>query len=208
MTLTFRQVIRIAVRARELGPWGDCLILCIGLGFLGFFRQSNMLPKSAKAFDPTRHLCRKDVKVVTGGLQVRIRWTKTEQVSSDRQVLVPRLDDYPEACPVRAYQRMLQHSPTWYHDQPLFSFRERRLKTVTLSVVKAAFKGLLEATGHNAASFTLHSLRRSGATHAHSKGVPIDYIRFQGFWKSDAMFRYVRPSTAHANPLVTAMTRP
>ena len=70
-------------------------------------RPANLVPESAKSFDPLRHLTCGDVAVTSHGLLVTFKCTKTVQFG-DRRLHIPlvRIADSP-LCPVSAYLRMI-----------------------------------------------------------------------------------------------------
>ena len=70
-------------------------------------RLANIVPKSAKSFDPRRHLTRGDVAVTSHGLLVTFKCTKTIQFG-ERLLHIPllRIIDSP-LCPVSAYLQRL-----------------------------------------------------------------------------------------------------
>ena len=53
-----------------------CLFL---VAFFSFLRKSNLTTPSAQAFDPGKHLTREDIKFISQGAVLRIRWSKTRQ---------------------------------------------------------------------------------------------------------------------------------
>ena len=65
-------------------------------------RLANIVPKSAKAFDPRHHLTRGDVAVTSHGLLVTFKCRKTIQFG-ERLLHIPllRINDSP-LCPVSA----------------------------------------------------------------------------------------------------------
>ena len=87
----------------DSGFWAAMLI-----GFYTFFRKSNLVPKTAKDFDPAKNLCRNDIIVRPWGLVICVRWSKTIQFR-ERQLLIPvmRLSQGHPLCPVQAYERHL-----------------------------------------------------------------------------------------------------
>ena len=83
-------------------------------------RLANIVPKSAKSFDPRRHLTRGDVAVTSHGLLVTFKCTKTIQFG-ERLLHIPllRIHDSP-LCPVSAYLRMIRLVPA-RQSCPVFS---------------------------------------------------------------------------------------
>jgi integrase len=66
-------------------------------------------------------------------------------------------------------------------------------------------------------NITFHSLRRSAASLAFKAGVPLDQIKAQGFWSSEAIWSYIETSAktvmfpqffaqlTHTSPTSTAL---
>ena len=72
-------------------------------------------------------------------------------------------------------------------------------KIVTLELLHIPFstsklKQTLDKCGLHTLRFSGHSFRRGGATFALHCGVPSDYIKLQGDWKSNAYERYLDSS--------------
>ena len=81
----------------------DSAIWCLfTVAFFSFLRKSNLTAPSLRRFDPTRHLCRDDIKFTSQGAVLRIKWSKTLQ-HKDRLLFVPLpLIPGSPLCPVSA----------------------------------------------------------------------------------------------------------
>ena len=101
----------------------DYSLAClISFGFTGFFRQSNMVPRSPAQFDRRRHFSRDDVRPAQGGLTVKVKWTKTLQRYKDAtEIFLPEIRGR-AMCPLTAFRIMLIRVPTTRADQPLFCY--------------------------------------------------------------------------------------
>jgi len=55
---------------------------------------------------------------------------------------------------------------------------------------------LIVAIGLPPAHYNTHSLRRSGASHLLASGVPLETIKVLGDWKSDCIFKYLKPTAS------------
>ena len=175
----------------------DYTLVCVlAFGFAGFFRQSNMVPRSAKEFDPTRHFTQADVTHTKEGLTVTVKWTKTLQKYKDATaVYLPPITGR-SCCPVMAYRSMLITAPTAHPAQPLFSFQDRT--PMTLRCVNRHLTQGLKTIGLDPKAYSLHSLRRGGASAVWGSGVanPTDIIR-HGTWSSDSWRAYAhRPAAS------------
>ena len=84
----------------------------------------------------------------------------------------------PPATPVPLF-RYVQNSKWLPLTQALFS---RRLHEV------------LQLLGFPSDKYSNHSFRRGGASFALNCGLPVDLIKLQGDWKSNACERYLEPS--------------
>ena len=95
----------------EGDPRSSTLFCAFLFTFYLMARLANIVPKSAKSFDPRRHLTRGDVAVTSHGLLVAFKCTKTIQFG-ERLLHIPllRITDSP-LCPVSAYLRMIRLVP-------------------------------------------------------------------------------------------------
>ena len=172
----------------------DPAIICaISFAFTGLFRQSNLAPSSEKKFDHTRHLTWGDITRVPGGVEVKIKWSKTIQKSQDAtSILLPRIPGR-GFCPVMTLDYMLLASPARGPDSPLFITRAGR--TMPLGLLKKAWTEALIKLDLPTDRLSLHSLRSGGATAAWGSGqvTELDMMR-HGTWSSTAWRGYVRPS--------------
>ena len=176
--------------AMVLAATRDYSLVCLlAFGFSGFFRQSNMAPPSARAFDPTRHFTRSDVTPADGGLTVKVKWTKTIQRYQDATaVFLPTIRGR-HLCPTLTFRNMLVKAPTLFPSQPLFSHPGGA--PLTLPYVTREWKKALHSLGMDKSKFSLHSLRRGGATAAWGTGIvtSTDIMR-HGTWASDSWRAY------------------
>ncbi len=83
-----QHIIKIATVLDKQGESGLVIKTAVLIGFFGFLRASNLCPKDATSFDPTRNFQRKDVKVTAQGLVVTLKWSKTMQ-SALQQTTIP-----------------------------------------------------------------------------------------------------------------------
>ena len=61
-------------KPKHAALWASFLI-----AFFTFSRKSNIVPPSTADFDPTKHLCRRDIQVHDDHLVVNFHWSKTNQ---------------------------------------------------------------------------------------------------------------------------------
>ena len=151
-----------------------------------------MVPPSRRKFEPSKHLCRRDISVCPAGLSVLLKWSKTNQ-SSARLVQIP-IVPIPGSplCPLTAYKNMLKLVPA-SPASPAFSLPDSNSKRVCLThaTFVSHLQQLISLTGRDPKGFTGHSFRRGGATFAFRSGVPGELIQLQGDWRSDAYLRYL-----------------
>ena len=78
------------------------------LGFYGLLRISNIAPPFPKAFDPAKHLLRRDVAFIYPGTHISLKWVKNLQAPKRRHtVKLPVVHD-PLLCPTQTLQALLK----------------------------------------------------------------------------------------------------
>jgi len=181
-------IVNLCDTMHVLGKVIKCAIL---FGFYGFLRQSNLTPASHTSFDPTRNTCRGDVIMHRPGLVLILKWSKTSQ-SSCKHALIPLPEVHRhELCPVAAFQTMVKATPA-RPNEPLFLIpRSGRYVTLTTGTLSKLFNALLTDLGYNLSQYSLHSLRRGGATAAYQAGADFLNIQRHGTWSSDSFWRYI-----------------
>ena len=89
---------------------------------------------------------------------------------------------------------------------PAFVYKEGgTLKVLTYSKFTSKLKETLDKCGIDSWNFSGHSFRRGGATFALHCGVPSDYIKLQGDWKSNAYECYLDHSLRYKLETVKQM---
>ena len=163
------------------------VVLC---GFLLFARIGNLLPKSKK-YDHAKQLSRSDVFVAQDAVIFSLKWTKTIQ-TAERVLQIPLYSNsQSDLCPKFALFNMISVSPGHSQDH-LFSYSTSKgLQVITQSVFISFLRKVLSQAGFDASKFSGHSLRRGGASHAFSKGVPSELIKSHGDWKSESYLIYL-----------------
>ena len=176
----------------EGDPRSSTLFCAFLFTFYLMARLANIVPKSAKSFDPRRHLTRGDVAVTSHGLLVTFKCTKTIQFG-ERLLHIPllRIHDSP-LCPVSAYLRMIRVVPARRSCPVFLIFGPKGLAPLTKRTFVSAFRSYLFTAGiSNTQSFRGHSFRRGAASWAFRCGVPGEIIQFYGDWSSDAYKLYL-----------------
>lgn len=93
-----------------------------------------------------------------------------------------------EICPVRALLQYMQDSPCQHG--PLFRFRSGA--SVSVSDFRSVLRSLVVECHLDPTTYTSHSLRIGGATHAHLNNMSTAQICRLGRWKSTAYKKYIR----------------
>ena len=161
------------------------------LGFLLMARKSNLVPPSALAFDPSKHLCRGDIYFNATGLFVKFKWSKTNQ-NSERNVVIPLLQA-PQSplCPLFAFKNMIRLVPAHPGSPVFLKSSGNSLVPLTHADLVSRLRFLLGKIGPNAENFSGHSFRRGGASWAFKAGVPGELIMLHGDWRSNAYLEYL-----------------
>ena len=170
--------------------WSACLV-----AFYSFFRKSNLLIPSLDVFDPSRHLCASDVQFTKEGVILSVRWSKVIQFQ-ERTLLIP-LPRIPDSvfCPSNALLGLFIECPAPPKPVPLFRYKEdNNYPPLTQTLFSNRLQTLLRLIGLPHDKFSNHSFRRGGASYALHCGLPVDLIKLQGDWRSNACERYLEPS--------------
>ena len=173
--------------------------------FYSFLRISNVLPHSAKSFDPTRHLTRGDLIFSKNGCTIIVKWSKTLQDRKEtKTIVIPQLGNSP-LCPITALKAMYALYPGSKND-PLFIV-SKSSPVVPLSD-STARKHLQKVSSslHINPSLTFHTFRRSGTTWAFQNGVHIQDIMAHGTWSSDTVWRYIKSIPSSSTPVSRAFS--
>jgi integrase len=181
------------------GLQSDTKACCVRVGLLLMYyaalRQSEVAPRSVRAFDPSRNLTRGDIQVHTDRVVITIRMAKNlQRVGQSKQVCLYRAD-VQALCPVQSVKAMIARVPTTSRDEPLLMFDNRRPVPVTF--ISNTWSAGLRALTVDPQRYTLHGLRRAAATQAFQGGCSeLDIQRYRGWW-SDAHRDYIQPDDNH-----------
>jgi integrase len=171
-------------------------------------RTDSVLPKKAAEFSPTRHMCLKDVKLVRRNGKQGVMWGMHHQKQDQTGELK---DPSGRDWVVTAAGSERHGSLTWLQALKGHLVQQRKVAPsapLFLQMQDGKFVGLALCYSHALADFQarlravigdlaargmgMHSFRRGGATAALRAGVPEEFIKLQGRWKSDAWRLYVR----------------
>ena len=172
----------------ELVAWTALL-----LGFYMFLRKSNLVPDTMDTFNPEQQFTRSDLNLISPELamMVEVRWSKTIQFKQKilRAPVLPAANK--AICPVFWMHKMLQLIPATPQD-PIFTLRIRGEKlSLSANQLIYRFRKWLLLLGEDPSRFSLHSLRRGGATFAYQSNIEGEMIKLLGGWASDAYKRYI-----------------
>lgn len=158
--------------------------------YMSLLRQSNFISQTVRRFDPTRQITKGDVRIMESGLLINIKWEKNHQsINGANAVLLPTTNDA-FLCPVQAYRNMLAASPRPRSCDPLICFIDRN--NLTIGFVRKVWRATLRRIGKDPAVYTLHGLRRGGATFLASTSKSArSELKEVGRWKSNVYRRYI-----------------
>ena len=163
------------------------------LGFYMFLRKSNLVPDNMQGFNIQQQFARQDINIT--GLQdpimAEIRWSKTIQFKQ-RVLRCPVLPAGNKSiCPVYWTHHMITHvkaGPT----EPLFAIPSKDgWLSLSANQLVARIRKWLKLIKEDEEAYSLHSLRRGGATFAYRSNLEADMIKTLGDWSSDAFKRYI-----------------
>ncbi len=185
----------------SLGVVVKCALL---FGFYAFLRASNLCPPDHQTFDDTRHFTRSDVTVNQEGIVLALKWAKNLQSTlQPKLVAIPKVDQ-PIVDPVSTYQRMCSLFPA-SPEQPLFMLDATNF--LTISRFRKTFTWLCQTIDIQEHKFSLHSLRRGGATCAYRQGADMLDIQRQGAWASTAFLNYITSRSPHKSSVCAALAK-
>lgn len=104
---------------------------------------------------------------------------------------------------------MVAAFPTTSSNAPLLQVRTSHGCVVPLTIhgLRQSFHTLMDCLGYPAAAYSLHSLRRGGATAAFRAGVDFIHIKRHGTWTSDAFWDYIVTDSVNSSPVAHALAR-
>lgn len=183
------EALALIMSALKSDPQYPTIICAMLIMFYTFLRQSNIAPRTKKAFDRTQHLTRSDVLLHQEALVLAVKWTKTRQGPTASTVAAPEIQGS-ILCPVATFKAMVAHVPTIGQHQPLLCFRDT--SPMPLSYINKAWNWAMAGLGFTDRQYMLHSLRRGGVMTAFESGrASLEHIKIHGTWKLDAVKLYL-----------------
>ena len=145
------------------------------------------------------------------GLVLIHKWSKCRQQADSASLLpipsIPRL----ALDPVRAYQDMLAAVPTCSPNDPLLMLpgpdQPGSSRTiVTIGHLRICLRQLLQVVGADPALYSLHSLRRGGASTSYHHGAGALDVQRHGGWRSNAFMDYITDSRPDSSRVAKVLT--
>ena len=180
---SFRSVLDLRT-SQDLTFWAACLV-----AFFGMLRKSSLFPRHA----PAHHMTLGSCTVHDWGMSISVAYSKTIQFQ-ERQayVALPWNKLCKDLCPASALIGALKFSRCCQATNFLFTFiSHSRKHCMTYSLFTTMLTHVLERLGLDTADYSGHSLRRGGASHALSVGLPAEVIMAQGDWRSLSYLEYL-----------------
>ena len=181
--------------------WTACIV-----AFYSFFRKSNLLVQSIGSFDPGRNLCTSDVEFQREGAVLTVRWSKVIKFRERTlRIPLPKLKN-PLFCPSTALLGLCLTCPSVEGPAPLFRYIENGTPVpLTQAKFVCKLRQSLTDLGFPADQYSGHSFCRGGAQFALQCGLPVELIKLQGDWNSNAYERYLQPSFALRQKVASTM---
>ncbi|XP_041368508.1 uncharacterized protein LOC121382893 [Gigantopelta aegis] len=167
--------------------WAVCLT-----AFYALLQKSNLLPEKSEDFNQLRYPTRAAFTFYHWGAVMSLRLTKTIQFKERvLSIPLPYLPSHP-VCAVSALMRAFSLANVPNSHAPAFlSHTSTRISPLLYSSFFGKLRKVLTDIGYPGYQYTGHSFRRGGATLALQAGLPTEWIKMLGDWKSDAYLAYV-----------------
>lgn len=186
---------RIAMHVNKHDPNQVVKFTALVLGFYLFLRSSNLTCKTQTTFDPNKNLTRSDIRLAETIALIEIRWSKTIQFCQ-RKLLMPIIQILDaDICPIIWLKLMINMVPASPH-HPAFCVYNAAGKLVPLTYrpLLEQLKKWITLINLPPQYFSLHGLRRGGATFAFESNLATQSIMVIGDWASDSFRRYIDQS--------------
>lgn len=167
--------------------------------YYGALRQSELLPRTVKTWNPTTQPTMADLSLDDHTCTIMIKTGKNMQkIGQFREVVMERARN-PVVCPVRAIQAVLYQNPL-HPDAPIFSYPGTVVPVTAPKVTKTMHRIMYKiGLGQLVSKVSLHSIRKSAATDAFLAGCSETSIRQYGGWTSQAYRSYIATSNRAVN---------
>ena len=183
---------------------GSMMVLAVILMFQAFLRQSNLFPSTVAGFDPTRQMTVGDIMANGTNITLAIKWSKTQQKFGDHQSITLHALPSSPLCPMAAYNKAARVRRTNAPNSPLITFVDGN--SITTGFMKKEWNQALAAVSLPPAHYSLHSLRRGGATFSYFQGGDTLYdVQRHGGWRSDSIRAYLKPPSTFKDSVHRAL---
>lgn len=161
---------------------------CLMVGFWGFLRSDNLVPKTGSLFDTSHAILRENILFIPQGASIKITRSKTNQFGErDVFVAIPRIKGS-SLCPIRALKTLFR----CVHTGPAsFAFAYSKSKFLTYNSFRKNLLSLCSMVGIDPSSYGTHSCRRGGASFAAACLVDPRTIQLHGDWASSCFLHYI-----------------
>ncbi len=202
LPLTVSQLENLVSRCAALGVEGQVIKTAFIIGFMAYLRASNLCPENSTDIDPTRNLLRGDIRIAHPGLLVNVKWSKTMQSAAQPLcIAIPALTNknLDPVFNIKLLKAMVPAPP----EAPLFVLPSG--ESLTIRALRKTFSGFIKDMGLSAKSYSLHSLRRGGASVSLKNCATYMDIKRHGSWNSDAFWAYLTRLVPEESTVVTAL---
>ena len=157
--------------------------------FYAFFRMSNIAPTSLLAFDPMRHLTRRDVRFQYPGLHIKLKWAKNLQTPERvHWVKLPEVNDR-YLCPVYTLRELFQANGS---PPSSFLFSVSPTSILTQPLICKRLSSILRIMQLPPLAYGFHT------SMAFDANIPLTTLQHHGHWRSDAIWAYISNNTAQS----------
>lgn len=174
--------------------------------FFGFFRLGELLPESARSFNPATGLSWGDVAVdnctTPQMVQIHLKQAKCDQFGAGSDIVVGVTGT--ELCPVTAILHYIEARG----DRPGPFFLDSSFAPVVKPWFVNQIRSILSNIGIPAHQYAGHSFRIGAATTAAMAGVEDSTIQTLGRWHSSAFLQYVRTPKERLAAVSVTLARP
>ncbi len=189
-------------KCTAMGAAGQVIKMAFILGFMAYLRASNLCPENSGDIDPTRCLLRGDVRIEQPGLIMNIKWSKTMQSASQPLcIAIPALNNK-KLDPVFNL-KVLRATVPAPPEAPFFILPNGQ--SLTIRTLRNTFTRFIREMGLSTKHYSLHSLRRGGASVSLKNCASYMDIKRHGSWNSEAFWAYLTRLVPEESTVVTAL---
>ena len=142
---------------------------------------------STHYYKAKRHLTIKDISLDKESLEIRIKYSKTDQTSKGTTVVIGRTNQ--STCPHAIVNKFIRYRRHASRSDALFRFKDGSL--LTRPKLQKMLRHTFSSLKLPVEQFGTHSLRIGSATAAAEAGVSVPLIKALGRWSSDCYHSYL-----------------